>query len=355
MGFFPSEDQVAMQDAVQRYTSEACSSGARRAAFENESGVDTDFLKGLFELGAGGILIPADYGGLELGLIDAALASEIMGANAAPGPFLGHQVCAFAISQYGSRTQKEKWLPQLATGEAIGTLAFHESITSCRPAEWSVSPEGGRIRGGLKRFVPYPELAQVMLIGLSDGRLGLIDIGKADIEIRSLNVSDRTRRVADVVFNDTEVEILAQAGSCAAQDVHGAMLVLLAADSFGGASHLLHTTVDYVKQRKQFGRTIAEFQGVRHQLANLACEVEPSRAMFWYAALAHDNGQSDRARIASMANAHLADRFMEAARVATQLHGGIGFTWEFDLQIWFKRAMFNFAYGGVPSALRQYR
>jgi alkylation response protein AidB-like acyl-CoA dehydrogenase len=138
----------------------------------------------------------------------------------------------------------------------------------------------------------------------------------------------------------------------AAERVRQAGLVLIAADAFGGASHCLQAAVDYAKQREQFGVTIAHFQAIKHQLADMALEVEPCRALYWYAAHAFDHVPSDAARFASLAKAHICERYLVAARRAIEIHGGIGYTWECDMHFFLRRAIFDRAYLGSPSRHR---
>ena len=130
-------------------------------------------------------------------------------------------------------------------------------------------------------------------------------------------------------------------------------LVLLAADAFGGAQRLLEMAVEYAKTRQQFGVTIGSFQGLKHQLANLAVEIEPARGLYWYAAHAFDHVREESERTAALAKAHLTDVYMQAARDSVEAHGGIGFTWECDVQIYFKRAMFDRAFFGTPATHRE--
>src|SRR6202012_4997780 len=139
----------------------------------------------------------------------------------------------------------------------------------------------------------------------------------------------------------------------AGRRVLDAALVFLAADALGGAEQCLSMAVDYAKTREQFGVVIGQFQALKHQLANMALEVEPSRALVWYAAYAWDSQLPDTSRSAALTKAHLADRFVSVARAAVQAHGGIGYTWEYDLQLWFKRSLFDRAYLGAPSLHRE--
>jgi alkylation response protein AidB-like acyl-CoA dehydrogenase len=135
--------------------------------------------------------------------------------------------------------------------------------------------------------------------------------------------------------------------------VRDAALVLLAADALGGASRCLSTSVEYAKAREQFGVTIGHFQALKHQLADMALAVEPARALVWYAAHAFDAIPTESPRAAALAKAHLTDVFMQVARDTVEAHGGIGFTWECDVQIWYKRAMFDRAFCGTPGVHRE--
>jgi len=154
-----------------------------------------------------------------------------------------------------------------------------------------------------------------------------------------------TRRVAAVALSDAPGVAIA-GGRRAVDRARDAGLVLLAADAYGGARRCLDMTVEYALTREQFGQPIGGFQGVKHQLADLATELEPALSLCWYAAHAYDHIPERLERHAALAKAHLTDLYDRAARVATELHGGIGFTWEYDLHLWFRRAVFDRAFLG---------
>jgi alkylation response protein AidB-like acyl-CoA dehydrogenase len=172
------------------------------------------------------------------------------------------------------------------------------------------------------------------------------------LEIQPISGVDRARRIADLVFSEAVCEALPH-GVAAAPRLRDAGLVLLAADAFGTGSRLVDMCVAYAKTREQFGVTIGHFQALKHQLADMAVAMEPSRALFWYAAHAFDHLPDEAARSAAIAKAHITDGAMQVARDAVEAHGGIGFTWECDVQLWFKRAMFDRAYLGQPSVHRE--
>jgi alkylation response protein AidB-like acyl-CoA dehydrogenase len=141
-------------------------------------------------------------------------------------------------------------------------------------------------------------------------------------------------------------------GAAASERVRNVALVLLAADAFGVADRLVKDSVQYAKTREQFGVIIGQFQSLKHQLADMVLANEPSRGLYWYAAHAQDNVAEEAERVAATAKAHITDRTMQISRDAVEAHGGIGFTWECDVQIWFKRAMFDRAWLGTPSVHR---
>jgi alkylation response protein AidB-like acyl-CoA dehydrogenase len=272
-----------------------------------------------------------------------------LGYMGTPGPFVGHTLAGLAIASGGSDAQKQKWLAALATGDAIGTVALAEEGGAWLPDQWSL--EGGALSGS-KNHVPSAQQADVIVVGVAGGGLALVEKAADGLEIQDIEGADRTRRLCRLSFANTPSEALPEGGAAATR-VRDVALVLLAADAFGGASRLVEMSVEYAKTREQFGVTIGHFQALKHQLANMAVEVEPSRGLYWYAAHAMDHLQDESERTAAVAKAHITDRYMQVARDAVEAHGGIGFTWECDVQIWFKRAMFDRAWMGAPAVHRE--
>jgi alkylation response protein AidB-like acyl-CoA dehydrogenase len=350
MSFRLSEDQRLLQDSIARLTKHAMEEGGRRRAFEEADGFASDFWSDLLELGVAGIAVEERYGGLGLGLTELCLAAEVLGYHGAPGPFLGHVLAVLAIQTCGTEAQKTKWLPRLVNGEALATIALAERGGHWRPSEWRLTNAAGRITG-TKQSVLYPEKANLIVVGTAGPGLGLVAPQEGSINIVGQDVADRTRRTATVEFNGAAVEGLEGEGDI--EYIYTALLNLLAADAFGGALRCIDMTVEYVKARHQFGTTLASFHGVKHRLANLISEAEPARALYWYSALCSDLRRGDKLRIAALTKAHLADIYNQTARAAVELHGGIGFTWDYDLQIFVKRAAFDFAFGTVPTQLRR--
>ena len=354
MDFDLTEEQLLLQETVGQFLENECPLPRLRELFDDESGFDPVLWKGLAEMGIAGIHLPGEYGGSELEALDLAVVAEVLGAHATPVPFLGHSLAAEAIRAGGSDEQRGRMLPSLASGEHLATVALAEEGGAWLPDQWSMpAPSGttGTI-SGTKETVEFGEHADYFVVGLAGGKLGVVDRNAAGVEVQRVEGADRTRRLARVDFQDTPIEILEDGAGEAAARVRDLGLVLLAADAFGGARRLVDMSVEYAKSREQFGVTIGHFQALKHQLANMALEIEPARALYWYAAHALDHVPDEAVRMAAVAKSHLCDRYSQIARDATEAHGGIGYTWEGDTQIWFKRAMFDRAVLGTP---RQHR
>jgi alkylation response protein AidB-like acyl-CoA dehydrogenase len=355
VNFGLSDEQELLQDTVRRFLEERWPAQKLRALFDGPSGYDADLWRAMAELGLAGLMVEEKAGGAGLELLDLALVAEVLGRFAAPGPFLGHSLASLALSLGGSEAQKERWLPRLASGEAIATLALLDPGGGWDPEEWgtTVASAGAGLRiSGEKLHVPAAEVADLFVVGVAGGGLALVERVTEGVRVEAIEGVDRTRRAGRVLFEGAVANLL-PGGAEAAPRVRDAGLVLLAADAFGGASHCVERSVEYAKTRVQFGVSIGHFQAVKHQLANMAVEIEPARSLYWYAAHAFDHLPAESERHAALAKAHLADRFMQIARDTVEVHGGIGFTWECDVQIWYKRAMFDRAFLGTPALHRE--
>jgi alkylation response protein AidB-like acyl-CoA dehydrogenase len=349
MYFDLTEEQELLQETVRGFLANECAAPKLREIFDGESGHDVALWQGMIDLGLGGIFVPDEYGGAGLELLDLALVAEVLGVAAAPGPFLGHALACLAILRGGSDAQRKHWLPKLVGGEKIATIALAEEGGAWQPDEWKLAP-GTRLSGA-KRDVPFASVADLLVVGTAGGGLALLERGSG-VSIQAMRGADRTRRIDEVTLESAAADPLPK-GAEAAAAVRDAGLVLLAADAYGGAKRCLDMAVEYAKTREQFGVTIGHFQALKHQLANVAIEVEPCRALYWYAAHALDHIPGEAPRAAAIAKAHVTDCYLQAARDSVEAHGGIGFTWECDVQIFYKRAMFDRAFLGTPSLHRE--
>jgi len=346
VNFDLSEDQYFLQDSVNRLLQKELSVQKLMQIFDSETGFDADLWQQLFELGVGTILVPEEDGGLGLELLDAAVVAETLGYHAMPGPYIGQLLTCYALAQSGTKEQKDKWLPRLVSGEAIAALAFCEQRNITQPEEWTLA--SGESLSGVKTHVICAQIADVFLLGLENGGLALVDRNSTGIELEPLNSADRTRLASTVSFSKTPFESLTREPSVACR-IRDALLILLAADAFGGASRCNEMTLEYAKTREQFGTPIVNFQAIKHRLVDMSVEVELTRGLYWYAAHAFDSIPDESERMAALAKAHITECYMQVARDAVEVHGGIGFTWEYPLQVFFKRAMLDRAYFGGPS------
>ncbi len=357
MHFGLTEEQVLLQESLRRYAAEALPASRLRALFDSGVGFDDALWQGAAKLGLCGLTVPEEYGGAGLELLDQALAFEVLGEAALPGPFLAHALVCHAIARGGSEAQKHRWLPRLAAGELVGGIALGESGDRWEPEDWRLAIVDGRATGS-KAFVHAGPECGLLVVGLAGGRLGLVEAAAtgADqtggVRLDPIEGSDRTRALADLHLDGAVVDLL-DADPEIASSVLDAVRILLAADAFGAAWRLIRMTVDYAQTREQFETPIAQFQAVKHQLADMTMEVEPMRGLVWYAAYAFDHRPEEVAREAATVKAHVTDRVVQVARGAISLHGGIGFTWECDVHFWLKRAMFDRSWLGSPAAHRE--
>jgi alkylation response protein AidB-like acyl-CoA dehydrogenase len=352
MDFDLTDEQRLLQDTVGRFLSEKCPTERVRAVMESDTGHDADLWSGLSDLGVNALLVPAAHGGLASELLDAALVSQELGYACAPGPFLATTTAAIALAG-ATGDLGARWLPRLATGEAVGTLALGEAGGEWRPDLLQATARDGRLSGE-KPLVLYARASDFLLVAArdeSDAGLWLVEREAEGVEVAPLKTSDMTRRLDAVSFDRAPAQKIG--GSELLARTVDAGLILVAADAYGGARRCLDMAVGYALEREQFGQVIGAFQGVKHQLADLAAALEPSLAFLWYAAHAFDRIPEQSSRHAAMAKAWLADLFDRTAAAAIELHGGIGFTWEFDLHLWFRRSIFDRCYLGDAALHRQ--
>jgi alkylation response protein AidB-like acyl-CoA dehydrogenase len=322
MHFHLTEEQTAIQDAVRGTLADSWPIERLHAFADGEADFDKDSWDALMALGLGGLLAP----GSGMGLLDAALVCEVAGEAAAAGPLIG-QLLAVAAVAAGDNAATKAHLDALTSGEIVATL----------------------VHGG-SGFVPCACAANLFLV--VDREAGVRLVAAADATVEPVKAADRTRPVSKVSFAEGTGENLFAASDPMTARLADAALVLVAADALGGAQKVTDMSVAYAKEREQFGQPIGRFQALKHQLAHMALDVEPARALVWYAAYAWDAGLPDAPRAAAMAKAHLCDVYVRATRAAVAAHGGIGYTWEYGLGYWFRRAMADRAWLGSPATHR---
>jgi len=317
-----------------------------------------------------GLLVPESYGGLGLTMLDAVVLLTELGRTLTPAPIFSSSVLATSLlCGAASAAQKKQWLPKLASGEVLATVAWLEEGDRLDPAGIALRPRRARTGlrlSGAKLFVFDAEIAHLYLVavrcGAGSGEAGvtlpLVPRDTPGISVTPLPTIDVTRRVYEVKFDDVVVPPENVLGTEGKAWKHLARLldvacVAIAAESQGGSEHALEMAVAYAKVREQFGRAIGSFQAVKHMAAECFSEIEPSRSLLWYAAWAQHGSPRDAARAAAMAKARLGDVYSRTTDRAVQIHGGIGFTWEHDIHFWFKRARCNEVAFGGPTFHRE--
>jgi alkylation response protein AidB-like acyl-CoA dehydrogenase len=320
------------------------------------AGVTDGFWAKLAEQGWLGLIYPEEYGGAGLGLVDLTVLMEEMGRAVMPGPFFSTVLLGgLTILEAGSAAQKKEWLDKISAGEAKVTLAFTEPNARWDAAAVTVTAResGGTFTlSGTKLFVLDAHLADALVVvartregkrpeeGLS---LFLVPRGAKGVDVKLLPTMDQTRKLCEVTFTDVTVGADALLGPkdgawSPLSRVLDRATVALCAEMCGGAQRVLDMTTEYAKIRIAFGKPIGSYQGVKHKAADMLVEIENAKSLTYYAAWAVDENVPEAPLAASMAKAYVSDAFRKAAGAGIQLHGGIGFTWEHDLHLYFKRA-----------------
>ena len=354
MDFGLSEDQLLLRDTIKRFLAERCPTTRVRRIMEGDGGEEKELWRELAGLGVAGIAVPAEHGGLERELLDLALVAEELGYAATPGPFIGAAMATVALVEGGDATLQGRWLPGIASGEAIVTVAWGEEHGEWTAERLRTTAAANRL-SGRKLMVPSANGADAIIVAARDASgpgLWLVERDAPGADIAAHAVNDLTRRLDSVTLSDTPAVRLPH-GAAALQRVFDAGLILTAADAYGGARRCLEMACSYALTREQFGQIIGGFQAVKHQLANMAADLEPSLALVWYAAHAFDRIKDQSTRHAALVKAHMSDLYDRVTRDTTELHGGIGFTWEFDLHLWFRRAMFDRSFLGEANFHRE--
>lgn len=347
MRFALSEDQVMLQDSLNRALAGLSPLDRVRRFADGDETAAPDIWAGLADLGLPGLIVPEEHGGLGLGMVEAALAAEALGRAVAPTPFLSTAVLApLALRLAGDEAQRREWLPRLAAGEAVVGAAIAEPIAGARDGA-GVTAAAGRLTGKAL-FAMDAHGADLLLVA---DRTGGLHLAAGADDAAPMASIDATRRLCELSFRDTPAEALASNQTL--ERLRDAAWILLAADTLGAAQAMLETAVAYAKERKQFGRTIGSFQAVKHLCAEMAAEIEPARALVWYAAYAFDHAPDEAPLMAAHAKAHLSEIGRFVARTATEVHGGIGMTDLLGQHYWFKRIGQNRQLLGGPEKVRE--
>jgi alkylation response protein AidB-like acyl-CoA dehydrogenase len=337
-----SADQQLLRQAARGFLEEHCPTSRVRGLWEDARGESEPLWKEMAGLGWLGLALPEAAGGSGLGVVETAILLEELGRVACPVPYLPTVLAGHALAVAGSAGQRARWLPAIATGAARGGVVALAGGTRAEPAD------GGFALTGLEPFVPWAHVADVLLVPArsADGlALFLVEPAAArGLQVSPVQSMDPGTRWSALRLDGVQVDAGARVGAPgeAAERLLAALLqraaVGAAAEMLGAARRCHEMTVEYAKVREQFGQPIGSFQAIRHKCADMLVDVENAHAITYYAAWALDADADDGPRAASAAKAYVGEAARRVCGDAIQAHGGIGFTWEYDLHLYVKRA-----------------
>jgi len=348
MNFDFSDDQKQLRDQARKFLAEKCSPKAVRVVLDGKAPYDNELWKGLAEMGFLGVAIPEEFGGAGAGHLELCVIAEEMGRANAPVPFSSTvYLAAEALLIAGSEAQKKKWLPAIASGEAIGTLALFEGKGNPSPKNVKLTAVNGALNG-VKKPVPDGANADFAVVAARTGSSGrdsdislfLVDLKAGGVEVKSLTNLDPTRGQAEITFKDAKAEPLGAAGEgwSILTEVLDRAAVLCAFEQVGGADRALEMGRDYALDRIAFGRQIGSFQAVKHMLADMYVSATLARSNSYYGAWALSTNAAELSEAAAAARISATQAFQHCAKNNIQVHGGMGFTWEFDCHMYYRRA-----------------
>ena len=345
MNFEFSEDQNMLRDQAQRFLAENCPPGVVRKVLESDAEYDSALWNKIIEMGWIATAIPEEQGGLGLGYLELCVIAEELGRACAPVPFSSSiYLAAEAINLAGDRRQKEYWLPKLAAGEAIGTFAMAEAAGGTTPKSLTTGASADKL-SGTKVPVPDAGIADVAVVlarhdGGDGAALYLVDTDQSGVSVEPVRTIDFTRGHGRLSLNGAAAELLGRAGEgwALTQKLLDRAAVLIAWEQVGGAQAALEQAREYALGRYAFGRPIASYQAIKHKLANMYVKNTLARSNCYYGAWALNTDAAELPLAAATARVSATQAYHFASKENIQTHGGMGFTWEFDCQLHYRRA-----------------
>ncbi|MBN8961144.1 MAG: acyl-CoA/acyl-ACP dehydrogenase [Rhizobiales bacterium] len=348
MNFEFSDDQKQLRDQARRFLAEKCPPKAVRAVLEGSAGYDKALWSGLAEMGFLGVAIPEEFGGTGAGHLELCVIAEEMGRALAPVPFSSTvYLAAEALMLAGSDAQKQKWLPKIASGEAVGALALFEGPGNPSPQAIKVAAANG-VLNGVKKPVADGAIADFAIVAARVGSSGretdialyLVDLKAGGVEAKTLTNVDPSRNQAELTFKNCKAEPLGAAneGWSILTRVLDRAAVLMAFEQVGGADRALEMGRDYALDRIAFGRQIGSFQAIKHILADMYVAATLARSNCYYGAWALSTNAGELGEAAATARISATQAFQHCSKQNIQVHGGMGFTWEFDCHLYYRRS-----------------
>jgi alkylation response protein AidB-like acyl-CoA dehydrogenase len=358
MNFGFTEEQEILRAEVAKFLAERCPMDEARRIMETPEGYSPEIWKELAELGWLGLLIDEQYGGVGLGWVDLLVMLEETGRALFPSPLLGTSLAVLALQENARPDQLERWLPRIADGSAIHSVAIVEQADVLSPDGVSLRAQPGSeglTLSGEKLFVIDATSASHFVVACrhaegGDGfALAVVEADAPGVSVTNLPLIDESKRLGKLVLDGVRVaeDDLVPLDASALQRIfdHGAALV--AAETVGAAEGAHALMVEYAKQREQFGSLIGRFQGVKHPLAEMYVDIESIKSLIYYAAWCLEEQPEEAGRHVSMAKAYVSDAITRIGIDSVELHGAIGYTWEYDAQLYLKRSKWaKSAFGG---------
>jgi alkylation response protein AidB-like acyl-CoA dehydrogenase len=352
MNFGFTEEQELLRAEVRKFLDQ--NAPLERVREISEAGENTDpaLWSRMAELGWVGLTMPEAHGGVGLDLETMIVVLEETGRTLFPSPLVSTVIAAKAIERFGNPDQQARWLPGLAEGTSVGTFAFLEQSDSLAPegVETVAKPDGDElILSGEKLFVTDAGAADLFVVAVRSGSdpskisLVVVERSTGGVTADDFDGMDLTKKLGRLPLEDARVGmdcVLGEigAGWDGAQWLLDLGAAMVTAEAVGAADAALAITTEFAKERIQFGEQIGRFQGVKHPLSEIYVDVESFRSLVYYAIWALDQGAADAPLAVSRAKAYCADAFPAAGIMGVQLHGGVGFTWEYDIQLYLKRS-----------------
>ena len=348
MDFDFSDDQKMLRDQARRFLSEKCTTTVVRRVFESSQGYDRELWKHIAEMGWLGTAIPENYGGLGLGYLELCVIAEEIGRVLAPVPFSSTlYLFAEAVLAAGSEQQKQKYLSRIASGELIATFARAEAPGAVTPKSIRLTFRAGRVSGKKIAVNDGMDVDYAIVLARSSDEpgerglsLAVVDLKQSGVSRRAEDSIDLSRKHAEITFDNAAAEPLGKSGEgwSIAKSVLDRAAVLTAFEQVGGADICLAMATEYAKTRYAFARPIGSYQAIKHKLADMYVNNELARSNAYYGAWALSTNARELPLAAAAARILATQAFDYAAKENTQVHGGIGFTWEVDCHLFYKRS-----------------
>lgn len=359
MNFDFSDDQKFLRDEARKFLEAQCTMAQVREVLDDDSKSHNEGVwQKIVDMGWLGAAIPEEYGGLGLGMLELCVIAEELGRTLAPVPFgSSAYFLAEALKLAGSEEQKQALLPKVADGSVIGCIAVSEGPGEIKAGQIATRLDGGALSG---RKIPVTDgdIATHAVVLVKDGSgasLLLVDLNQSGVSRQSIKTLEPTRSHATISFDGAAAELLGEAGNGMAllDQINDRAAVLIAFEQLGGASRCLEMATDYAKERQAFGRAIGGYQAIKHKLADMYVKNEVARSNAYYGAWALSSDAAELPEAAAAARVAASEAFWFASKENIQTHGGMGFTWEVDCHLFYRRAKLLSVQAGSPAIWKE--